>query len=56
MWNSVKKIFNGIITFVSGVFSGNWRKAWDGVKQIFKGAWSGFTAIVKSPVNTIIGI
>lgn len=53
--DNVKKVFDGIITFVEGVFTGNWRQAWDGVKQIFSGVWGTFAAIVKAPINAIIG-
>lgn len=53
--DNVKKVFDGIITFVKGVFTGNWRQAWEGVKQIFAGVWGTFAAIVKAPINAIIG-
>lgn len=51
-----KKIFGGIIDFVSGVFTGNWKKAWNGIKNIFKGIWDGLAALVKSPINAVIGL
>ena len=54
LWDGIKQIFNGIITFVKGVFTGNWRQAWKGVRQIFAGVWNSFAAIVKAPINTII--
>lgn len=47
-------IFNGIIDFISGVFSGNWSKAWGGVKDIFKNIISGIANIFKTPINLII--
>ncbi|MCP1103595.1 phage-related protein [Aequitasia blattaphilus] len=56
IWDSIKKIFSGIIDFVSGVFTGNWKKAWQGVKDIFSGVWDGLAAVLKSPINAIIGI
>lgn len=28
---------NGLLNFVTGVFSGNWTQAWEGLKQFFKG-------------------
>lgn len=28
---------SGIITFIEGVFSGDWEKAWEGIKQTFNG-------------------
>lgn len=54
LWDGIKQIFNGIITFVKGVFTGNWRQAWEGVRQIFAGVWNSFAEIVKAPINTII--
>lgn len=53
----VKKIigiFNGIITFISGVFSGDWGKAWEGIKTVFKNIVEGLGEIIKRPINTII--
>ena len=54
--NGVKQIFNGIIDFVTGVFTGNWEKAWDGVKQIFGGIFESLGGLIKMPMNTVIGI
>lgn len=54
--NRLKTIFNGIITFVKGVFTGNWRKAWEGVKQVFSSVFSGFANLFKIPMNGVITI
>lgn len=40
---------------MEGVFSGDWKRAWEGVKTILKGIWDGMVAIVKAPINIIIG-
>lgn len=53
--DSVKQVFQGIIDFITGVFSSNWSQAWNGVKEIFSGVWGAFAGIVKSPINAIIG-
>lgn len=50
----IKQIFHGIIDFFNGVFYGNWRRAWNGIKNIFAGIWNAMVAAVKSPVNLII--
>ncbi len=55
IWDSIKKIFDGIIDFITGVFSGNWEKAWNGIKDIFGGIWDLLVTIVKTPINLIIG-
>lgn len=49
-------IFRGLIKFLTGVFTGNWKKAWNGIKEAFKGVWDTFVNIVKVPINLIIGI
>ena len=53
--NNIKTIFGGIIQFISGVFTGNWKKAWEGVKNIFKGVFNALAGIAKAPMNIIIG-
>ena len=56
IWNAVKQIFDGVIDFIRGVFTGDWERAWNGVKSIFSGIFNGLTAIVKAPINGIIGL
>lgn len=52
--SSVQVIFMGLANFIGGVFSGNWRRAWFGVRQIFEGIVSGLGAIFKAPLNFMI--
>ena len=47
-------MFNGLITFLTGVFEGDWTKAWEGIKEIFSGAWTALGGMVKAPINLII--
>lgn len=56
IWDAIYDIFNGVITFITGVFSGNWKQAWEGIKQVFKGIFDGLVAIVKAPLNGIISL
>ncbi len=44
----------GIVKFISGVFSGDWEEAWNGIKEFFGGVWDQFYAIVKGAINLII--
>lgn len=39
--SGVKGYLGGLINFTKGTFTGNWRSAWNGVKQIFTSAWNG---------------
>lgn len=50
----VKTIFEGVITFITGVFSGNWRQAWEGVRSIFTGIFDTLGALLKAPINAVI--
>ena len=54
--HGVTTAFKGIIEFISGVFTGIWKKAWNGVKNIFKGAFEALVGIAKAPLNTVIGL
>ena len=47
-------VLKGIINFIVGVFTGNWRKAWQGVKDIFSGLITAIAGIFKAPINFII--
>lgn len=49
-------IFKGIIEFIVGVFTGDWRKALQGIADIFRGIWEGIEAVVNTVVNSIIHI
>ena len=48
------KILKGLIDFNVGIFTGNWKKAWEGVKSIFKGIFDSLVGIAKAPINLII--
>ena len=52
----VKAIFEGIITFITGVFTGNWEQAWQGVKDIFGGIFETLGALFKTPINAVISL
>lgn len=56
VFDSVKRIFGGIIDFIAGVFTGNWKRAWQGVQDIFGGIMNGLQALVKAPLNGVIGL
>ena len=51
---SLKLTFSGLIKFISGVFTKDWSTAWDGIKDIFKGAWNAIAGIAESGVNLVI--
>lgn len=52
----VKNIFSGLIDFIVGVFTGDWSRAWEGVKNIFGSIFEGMYKLAKRPINGIINI
>ena len=52
--NLKENILGGIIEFITGVFTGDWEKAWEGVKKIFKGIWNSIIMVIESAINLII--
>ena len=48
------KVIKGIVDIFAGVFTGDWRRVWEGVKSIFGGVWEAMKAILKAPLNFII--
>lgn len=52
--NLKENILGGLIDFITGVFTGDWTKAWEGIKKAFKGIWNGIVMILESAVNLII--
>lgn len=43
----------GLIDFIAGVFSGDWSRAWDGIKSIFSGIWNAIKGIFEGIWNAI---
>lgn len=52
--DSEKQIFGGLIDFISGTFTGNWEKAWNGIKNIFAGIWNAIISILEGAINLIM--
>lgn len=51
----IKNILNGIIDFITGVFTGNWKKAWLGLVSTVKNLFLGIVDTIIGAINTIIG-
>ena len=49
-FKNIKKILDGIIQFVKGVFAGDWKKAWEGIKQVFGAIWDW----IKNTLSTVL--
>lgn len=51
---AIKKIFTGIVKFLSGAFTSDWDKAWEGIKDIFDGISTAIKGTWASAINAII--
>ena len=56
MIGSFIDVLGGIIDFIAGVFTGDWERVWNGLKEIFTGIWDGMKAVAKGAVNILIDI
>ena len=52
--SAVIRILKGLCEFVTGVFTGDWERAWNGIEDIFGGVWDGIVGVLKGAVNTVI--
>ncbi len=60
LWKSIGGILNGFLdivkgvaNFISSVFTGNWRGAWNAIKQIFAGVWNAIVNFLAAVWDTI---
>lgn len=53
---NVKGVLQGISDFISGVFTGNWETAWNGLRDIVGNAFGALEGLVKMPINAIISL
>jgi TP901 family phage tail tape measure protein len=53
--SAVQQVLGGIIQFITGVFTGNWSQAWEGIKSIFGGIWDAILSVCKGVINGITG-
>lgn len=60
MFTNIKNIFDNIIAFIRNVFTGNWKGAWDNIKNIFISIWniikSTFLNVISIIKNVVVGI
>ena len=68
IWNTIQDVFGmicdiiggimkalgGLMDFIIGVFTGDWEKAWTGIKDFFGGIWDAIWGIIKGVVNLSI--
>lgn len=47
------EILEGLIDFISGVFSGDWDRAWTGIQETFGGVWTVIESIAEGSASLI---
>lgn len=48
------KALGGIVDFLAGVFTADWKRAWEGIKTVFSGISDAIVGIFKGAVNLVI--
>ena len=51
--NELWQVLSGLIDFIVGVFTGDWEKAWNGIKEIFSGIWTAIKGFFEGIWNSI---
>lgn len=54
--DNIKGIMQGVVDYISGVFTGNWEEAWNGLKDIVGNAFGALEGLVKTPINAVINL
>lgn len=62
-WDTIKGIFSGAFTVLgglikvfTGVMTGDWSKAWDGMKDIAKGGWNVIASGIEGFANAVLTV
>lgn len=52
----VIQVLTGLIDFIAGVFTGDWEKAWNGIKDIFSRIINSLTSVIEFFINSAIDL
>lgn len=53
LWDGLKQILDGVIDLVGGVFTGDWKKAWNGILSIINGVLTAGTAGINGLIRLL---
>lgn len=56
VFGGIFEALGGLIDFIAGVFSGDWSRAWEGIKSIFSGIWNAIKGIFEGIWNILKSI
>lgn len=54
VFGGIYQIFDGFSAFLKGVFTGDFRLAWQGIKSIFAGTWNSIIGLLEGAVNLMV--
>nr|DAZ06685.1 MAG TPA: minor tail protein [Caudoviricetes sp.] len=54
--NSVLDTLNGLLDFLTGIFTGDWKKAWNGIKAFLSSTWDLMKFLVSNAIQIIWNI
>ena len=49
-------VFGGVIDLITGILTGDWSKAWEGIKSIFTGIWDQIKNIIGTVIDVAIQV
>ncbi|MBE7718818.1 hypothetical protein [Lacrimispora indolis] len=59
-WSGIKETLSyvldalkGLIDFIAGIFTGDWERAWNGIKEFFSNIWNAMKTLAETLMNTI---
>lgn len=53
IFQNIIDILGGVMDFITGVFTGNWSKAWQGIKDILANVFKGVVNVILLPLNQV---
>lgn len=63
IFGGLLEYLSGIITFLTGVFTGDWEMAWEGLQsiisgfvEIVSGLWNGLITLLTAPIDAVVNL
>ena len=53
IWDAIKEYLDGVIDFIRGVWTGDWDRAWKGVKEIFASYFMSIDTIINNTIDKL---
>lgn len=50
----IVRVIRGVVDIIAGIFTGDWRRIWEGLKNVVGGVWDGIKAIISGAVGQVM--